>query len=112
MRRTRTLQSGEIQAILHSIRKEPLAPALTKTAAQAKWWEAQLDSPSEVGTLRTLWHKEMHGPASSDDADAPTVADVAAQIQNGSFGRPGLQAKVTRYLNRARSEEAEITLVL
>lgn len=112
MRHTRSLQSDEIRAILHSIRKEPPAPVLRKVAAQAKWREVQLDSPSEIGALRTLWHKVLFEPALSDDTAAPTVSEVAAQYQNHTLGRPGLQAKVTRYLNRAGPKDVDTGLVL
>lgn len=108
----RSLRPDEVQAVLHDLRREPPEPIIRKIAGDASWLEVELDGIEDLGSLRTLWHKRGYGLTKPEDASAPTVAEIAGQIHNRSFRRPGLQAKVTRYLNRTRSRQMEVKLVL
>ncbi len=113
MKFTKRLDRREIDALLHSLCTEPPGPAIAQVAQQAEWWDVQLENPKELGALRTLWKKERPaGITNPEEATEPTVAEVAAHIHNRTFKRPGLQAKVTRYVNKIRKEQMEIQSVL
>jgi len=108
----RSLRPDEAQAVVEYLRREPAGPTIRKIATDVSWWEIQLGGIEDFGSLRTLWHKKTYELTKPADASAPTIAQIAQQIRNRSFQRPGLQAKVTRHLNRPGSGHLDFKIVL